>query len=223
MNVTDAVLARRSCRAFLPRPVDEALIRDILDVARHTPSGGNLQPWHVYGLAGDPLRRLVAGVAEKMAITPRGEGTEYEIYPSDLKEPYTSRRFQCGEDLYASLGISRDDKPGRVRQFKKNFQLFGAPAGLFFFIDRQMQPGQWADLGMYIQTVMLLATSHGLATCAQEAWAGWHRTIQSHLDAPENLMLFCGMAIGYQDPRAPVNTLRTGRADPGEVATLTGF
>ncbi len=223
MNVTQAVKARMSCRAFSERTVSRGLVEDLLKRAGQAPSGGNLQPWHVYVLSGDKLAALVADVAKAMKQTPRGEETEYRVYPKDLKEPYFTRRFKCGEDLYASIGVAREDREGRLNQFYRNFALFGAPVGLFFYIDRQMQPGQWSDLGMYMQTLMLLAVEQGLHSCAQEAWAAWHTTVTRHVGAPRHLMLFSGMALGYRDEEAPINSLRTERADLSEFATLAGF
>lgn len=222
MNVTEAVESRMSCRAFLPTPVPGATLRSILAAARWAPSGGNLQPWHVHALAGEPLAGLLAAVRSRLFEHPRGEGFEYEVYPPALGEPYRSRRSRCGEDLYGAIGVPREDRPARLRQFAQNFALFGAPVGLFFFIDRQMGPPQWSDLGMYMQTVMLLAREHGLDTCAQEAWSAWYRTVGEHLQVPPELMLFSGMALGYRDPEAPINRFRTERAPLEEFAVLHG-
>jgi nitroreductase len=223
VNVSDAVASRFSVRALRDTPVPEAVVRAILESASRAPSGGNLQPWHVWVLAGEELARFKALVRERQKTTPMGEGTEYHIYPPNLKDPYRSRRFKCGEDLYATIGIGREDKMGRLMQLAKNYEFFGAPVGLFFAIDRDMQGGQWADLGMYMQTIMLLAREHGLHTCPQEAWAMWHKTVAEFLDMPPELMLFAGMALGYADEDHPINTLRTDRAPLGDVATLKGF
>ncbi len=223
MNVSEALQSRISCRAFLSKPVPEDTLKAILAGAAQAPSGGNLQPWWVYGLTGSALEALRVDVHERMQESPRGDGLEYEIYPPDLKEPYTARRFKCGEDLYASIDIAREDKPGRIEQFKRNFDFFGAPVGLFLYLDRTMGPPQWADCGMFLQSVMLLAREHGLHTCAQESWAQWYATIARHIDPPEELLLFCGLALGYMDEQAPVNRLRTERAGIDEFATLVGF
>jgi nitroreductase len=223
VNVTDALASRMSCRAFLPDAVPEATVRSILDAARQAPSGGNLQPWRVYALAGVPLAELLATVRAKMPTHPRGDGSEYDIYPASLWEPYRSRRFKCGEDLYATIGVARDDKFGRLLQFARNYEFFGAPVGMFFCLDRRMGPPQWSDVGMYMQSVMLLAREHGLHTCAQEAWSVWHRTVGEFLRLPPELLLFAGMALGYRDESAPINRLRTDRAPLGEFAELRGF
>jgi nitroreductase len=223
VNVSEAVASRFSCRAFLDTPVPVATVRAILDAAKQAPSGGNLQPWRVYALTGGPLKELLGIVRSKLPTQPRGDGTEYDIYPPGLVEPYRSRRFKCGEDMYATIGIARDDKFGRLLQFARNFGFFGAPVGLFFCLDRRLGPPQWSDVGMYMQTVMLLAREHGLHTCAQEAWSVWHQTVGEFLQLPAELLLFSGMALGHADLQHPINTLRTDRASLEEFAELRGF
>jgi nitroreductase len=223
MRVSDAIDSRMSCRAFQKTPVPAATIKAILETAKRAPSGGNLQPWHVYVVAGEPLQQFLSIVRSKLRANPRGEGTEYDVYPKEITEPYRSRRFQCGEDMYATISVSRDDKMARLRQFARNYELFDAPVELFFAIDRQMGFGQWADLGMFMQNIMLLARENGLHTCAQEAWAVWHKTIGEFLELPPQLMFFCGMALGYRDESAPINSLRTSRAALEEFATLRGL
>ncbi|GFE81031.1 NADH dehydrogenase [Steroidobacter agaridevorans] len=223
MNVTNAVASRISCRAFLDKPVEKQILVEILETAKRAPSGGNLQPWLVHVLAGQPLAEFLAAIRSKRSMLPVGEGTEYNIYPPELHDPYRARRFKCGEDLYATIGVPRDNKLARIRQFSRNYEFFGAPVGLFFCIDRRMGQDQWADLGMFMQTVMLLARERGLHTCAQEAWAIWHKTIAEFLRLPPDVMLFSGMALGYMDESAPINSLRTERAALDDFATLQGF
>jgi nitroreductase len=223
MKVSTAIDTRMSCRAFLPTLVPESTVRAILEAATRAPSGGNLQPWHCYVLTGGPLARFLDVIRRRLAQHPRGEGAEYDVYPPGLTEPYRSRRYKCGEDMYATIGVPREDKPARLRQFACNYAFFGAPVGMLFCIDRQMGPPQWADLGMYMQSVMLLAREHGLHTCPQEAWAVWHAAVGEFLGLPAELMLFSGMALGYRDEAAPINTLRTERAPLAEFATLRGF
>ncbi|MGB3809183.1 MAG: nitroreductase family protein, partial [Parvibaculum sp.] len=138
MKVSEALKTRITCRAFLDKPVSEATVRAILDGAKWAPSGGNLQPWHVYVLAGARRTEFLDLIAEKQKTNPFGEGSEYPIYPKDLKDPYKARRFKCGEDMYATIGVPREDKAGRLMQFANNFRAFGAPVVLFFAIDRQM-------------------------------------------------------------------------------------
>lgn len=220
MKVSDALASRKSIRAFRSDPVPRATIEAILRAAARAPSGGNLQPWKVHVLMGAARDELVRRTRERMAENPRGGVPEYHIYPPELTEPYKTRRFQVGEAMYATMGIPREDKARRLMQFVRNWEFFGAPVGLIVSIDRQMQEGQWADLGMFLQSIMLLAREHGLHTCAQEAWAPFHETIRAYLDIPSEEMIFCGMAIGHADEAAPINTLVSDRAPLGEWATF---
>jgi nitroreductase len=217
-TVTDAILSRHSCRAFDPRPVDPAVLRNLLDTARFAPSGGNLQPWVVHVLSGQSLARFRAMLAPKVKTAPLGRAAEYHVYPPDLKEPYRSRRYKVGEDLYGLIGVKREDKAGRVRQFARNFDFFGAPAAMFMFVDRAMGPPQWSDIGMFLQNLMLLAREQGLETCPQEAWTAWHREVAEFLHVGPELMLFCGLALGYGDHGAPINRLRAERVTADEFA-----
>ncbi len=217
MNVTEAVQARKSARAFLSKPVPEDVIRKILADAARAPSGGNLQPWKTYVMAGAARDELVRRVREKWAAGVYGEGTEYAIYPADLGEPYNTRRRVVGFALYDLAGVKSGDRKARSIQMFKNYELFGAPVCMIFTIDRNMGLGQWADLGMYIQNVMLLALDHGLVTCPQEAWANWHKTLTEMLSIPAQEMVFCGLAVGYEDTSDVVNTLRTPRAGLEDV------
>ena len=220
MKVSQAIKTRISTRAFLDKPVALDTIRQILTAASKSPSGGNVQPWHVYVVSGPRLKAFSAEIMEKQKEQRFGEGTEYDIYPPDMPETYKERVFQCGEDLYGTLGIPREDKPRRRAQFARNFLFFGAPVALFFAIDRQMGKPQWADLGMFMQNIMLLAREHGLHTCPQEFWAMWHKSVAALVDLPPELMLFCGMSVGYMDEDHPVNTLRTQRATLEDFAVF---
>jgi len=222
MNVTEAVDKRMSVRAFKPDPVPGALLRDILHKAGRAPSGGNVQPWKIYAITGQPLAALKRRVAERRAAGDV-ETPEYDVYPPALWEPYRSYRFECGEDLYRAIDIPREDRAGRLAQLERNFCFFDAPVGLFFFLERRMGPPQWADLGMYMQTVMLLAVESGLDTCAQEFWARWPKTVAEQLGAPAEQILWSGMALGYRDPNHPINTLRTRRAAFEDFANMQGF
>ena len=216
MNVSDAVAQRKSIRAFLDTPVDDAAITKLLEKAARAPSGGNVQPWRVYVVNGATTERFLKFLdASDIKDTP-----EYAIYPKDLTSPYRDSRFKVGEDMYALLGIPREDKAARFAHLARNYSFFDAPAGLFCFVDRQMGPPQWSDLGMFLQTFMLLAQEAGLDTCAQEAWAMRANTVRAFVGAPDNLMLFCGIALGHKDPDKPVNSLVSEREPLDQWATF---
>ena len=215
MNVTEAVHRRRSIRAFLPTPVDDPVIADLLTTAARAPSGGNVQPWRVYVVNGDAMARFRAFIADRDIEPPA-----YDIYPKKLTEPYRTSRFKVGEDMYALLGIGRDDKAGRLAQFAKNLDFFGAPAAIFCFIERQMGSPQWSDLGMFLQTFMLLAQEAGIDTCPQEAWAVYEQAVSEFVGAPEEQRIFCGVALGHADQDQPINALETTREPLETFATF---
>ena len=219
MNVDEALKARISTRAFKSDPVSESLVRDILEVARLAPSGGNLQPWRVVAVAGAEKDAIIA-LAK--AHLPGDEGA-YPVYPANLWEPFRSRRFKVGEDMYAILGIPREDKAARLLNLSKNFTFFGAPCALFFITDTRMGHSQWAHLGMLMQSIALAAVERGLASCMQEAWARMRTPLHAHFGLGETELIYCGMALGYADETAPINTLRSDRAAVDEIAELRGF
>lgn len=223
MNVQEAVDSRRSVRDFLPTPVPGEVIRRVLTQALRAPSGGNLQPWHLHLVGGEALDGLKATMRDRVPEAPGGEGSEYDIYPKELVAPYRDRRFAVGEAMYARLGIPREDKDARRRWFARNYAFFGAPLALFCTVDRRMGPPQWSDLGMFLQSVMLLLRAEGLDSCAQECWAIYPQTIGEFLKLPAERMLFTGMAIGYAKRDGPIDTLVTERAPLSEVADFIGI
>jgi nitroreductase len=213
MHVSEAVVRRKSVRQFLPDPVDDATIRELLELSARAPSGGNVQPWRIYVVNGDSMQRFREFIVDQ----PMAPG-EYEIYPASLWEPYRTNRFAVGEQMYATIGVARDDKAGRLAQFARNGDFFGAPAALFCFIDRRMGPPQWSDLGMFLQTFMLLAQERGIDTCPQEYWSVHHAAVREYCAAPDEELLFCGMAIGHADWQAPINSLESERMPLDEWA-----
>ena len=207
MDVTEAVDSRKSIRAFLDKAVDDSLIKELLEKSSRAASGGNLQPWKIYVINGKTMNSFHKFQSEWT----EPETPAYAIYPENLKEPYKTSRYEVADDMYSLLGIERGDKEARFKQVLKNYEFFGAPAAFFCFVDRQMGRPQWSDLGMFLQTFMLLAREAGLDTCPQEAWAMKQESVTAFVEAPDELMLFCGMAIGYQDESEKVNELRTSR------------
>lgn len=207
MNVSQAIESRVSVRSFLDKPVKKSIIENLLIKASRSPSGGNLQPWKIFVLNGKAMKDFL----KFQGNWKKPENPAYEIYPPNLKEPYRTSRYELGEQMYSLLGIPREDKEARIRQVMKNFNFFGAPAAIFCYVDRQMGPPQWSDLGMFLQTFMLLAQEAGLDTCAQEAWSMKHDSVSEFVKAEDSDILFCGMAIGYRDDSAVVNSLKSER------------
>jgi nitroreductase len=214
MNVTEAVFSRTSIRSFLEDPVSDELLKTLLEKASRAASGGNLQPWKIFIVNNSAMKDFL----EFQEGWTEPEVPAYEIYPPKLKEPYRTSRFELGEQMYELLGIGRENKEARIAQVMENFRFFGAPCAFFCFIDRQMGPPQWSDLGMFLQTFMLLAKEAGLDTCAQEAWSMKHDSVSKFVKAEDSDMLFCGMAIGYRDDTATVNSLKSERRPLNEWA-----
>lgn len=223
MNIQEAVASRRSVRNFLATPVLAPVIRRVLEQALRAPSGGNFQPWHLHIVGGERLDALKALMRERLQETPRGEGSEYDIYPRELAPPYRDRRHAVGEQMYERLGVPREDRFARLRWFARNYEFFGAPLALFCSVDRRMGPPQWSDLGMLLQTVMLLLRAEGLDSCAQECWAAFPKTVGEFLALPPERMLFTGMAIGHADPGHVLDGFRAERAPLDEVAEFIGL
>ncbi|WP_432768505.1 MAG: nitroreductase [Sphingopyxis sp.] len=223
LSVTDALHKRRSVRAFTDRPVDPALLAKIFAAAQRAPSGGNLQPWQATVLTGAPWQTVQDAVAARIAMGRAGHEPEYDIYPKGLTDPWETRRFGVGEGLYAALGIPREDKAARLAQFMNNYRGFGAPVMLFLHCSRIMGPPQWSDMGMWLQSVMLLLVEHGLASCPQECWAMYGATIRRTLALPDDQILFTGLAVGYADDAAPVNQWSVPRVGLEDVIDWQGF
>jgi len=225
MNVYEALASRRSVRDFLPTPVSGEVIRRVLQAAARSPSGGNVQPWHIDVVGGVRLDALKALMRERLQAVAEGkhhEDTEYDIYPKELIAPYRDYRFQLGEQMYAALGIPREDKAARLQWFARNYQFFGAPLALFCSVDRSMGPPQWSDLGMFLQSVMLLLREEGLDSCPQECWSVYPRTVSEFVGIPAQRMLFCGMAIGHANNDHPVNQFVSERAALAQFASFQG-
>lgn len=223
MDVSTAVAQRISTRGFLDTPLSEADVRDWLNDAQRSPSGGNVQPWRVIAVTGDAKQAIIDLAQKKLGESPMGEPTDRPIYPEGLWGVYEDRRRRVGHMLYETLGIPRENKMSRLAWFANNFQFFGAPLALFFVIDERMGHGQWAHTGMYMQTLALLAEERGWGTCMQECWGILRPSLKAHFELGESEMVYCGMAVGVPDKDNVVNTLRAERAPQDEVAELRGF
>jgi nitroreductase len=207
----------------LPTPVSRETVHAILDAARWAPSGGNLQAWRVIVVTGEERVRVTQLAQRALLANPEGEGGEYPIYPPSLWEPLRTRRYALGEAMYALLKIPREDRAGRLARFARNYELFGAPVGLFFVIDRRCGHGQWAHLGMLMQSIALAALDHELGTCMQEAWGAVRTTLGAHFGLADTEVLYCGMSLGVPDAAHPVNHLRSERAPVEDFAVFKGF
>jgi nitroreductase len=223
MNVTKAVTSRRSIRKFLDKPVDKAILEQVLKTAQRSPSGGNTQPWNAVVVGGDELVRITDAVKAKAATAPMGENIEYAIYPKNLEGRYEQQRRAVGIEMFNSVGLERGDGAGRIAQMAQNWDSFGAPVQLFTYTKKYMGPPQWSDMGMWLQTVMLLLREAGLDSCSQEIWAMYGTHMRELLDIDDDHIFFCGMAIGYRDPDAPINNFDVPRVSIDEAIGFRGF
>jgi nitroreductase len=223
-DAIDSIIKRRfASRSFTGRTVPRQTIADILDVARFTPSGANIQPWRVYVVAG-AKKEEISRVLWKAHEEARDEhASEYQYYASPLPEPYASRRDEFGRLFYGALGIDRSDAAARSRQTSKNYGFFGAPVGLIIAIDRRLAIGSWLDLGMFIQNVMIAAGARGLQTCPQETFAKYQALLRTLLPIPSEEMIVCGMSIGFVEQATASAGSLMPKADVSEFAQFVDF
>jgi nitroreductase len=220
----EALRTRKSVRGFKPDPVPRGRVEEILALAARAPSGSNIQPWHVYAIAGAAKEVLSRELVEDyMERGGKGQAQEYHYYPREWREPYIGRRRKLGWSLYGLLGIGRDDKEKMRRQHARNYEFFGAPVGLIFTLERDMEVGSWLDLGIFLGGIMAAARGFGLDTCAQAAFAPYHPILRRHLPIADDQIVVCGMSLGYADPAEPANALETERLAVAEFTTFTGF
>ena len=220
----EAIATRRSVRAFLPTPVDRATVEELLALASRAPSGTNIQPWKVHVAAGAARDRLCHAILDALDRDgPAAYKREWNYYPQSWREPFLGRRRKIGWDLYGLLGIKKGDFEGTEKQRRRNYEFFGAPVGLIFTLDQDLEIGSWLDLGIFIGALAIAARGRGLDTCPQAAFADFHAVIRRQLGIPETEIIICGMGVGYADPDAVENRLVTERASAREFATFEGF
>ena len=210
MNILDALQQRKSVRAFLDQEVEKEKIDTILAAASHAPSGANIQPWQVAVVSGETKKRLQTQIEKNFREGKRGPA-DYQYYPKEWNNPYKLRRINCGQQMYSSLEIARSEKHRKREQWAANYRSFDAPVMLLFFMDATMETGSYLDYGMFLQSIMLAALDQGLATCPQASLADYPEIIKTALNYPQDSILLCGMALGYEDKEAPINSYRTPR------------
>ena len=220
MKVSEAVASRRSIRQFIDKPVALETLQRVLTRAQMAPSGCNFQPWQATVLAGEPLRAM----QEKMLATAPEDPAEYSWMAPEVLPEYQARLQGMGASLYGAMGIGRDQADMRATFSRNNILSFGAPAVLLCYFPRVMGPPQWSDVGMWLQTVMLLLREEGLDSCPQEFLAMYARLIKEHIGvSDESHIFFCGIAIGYRDDSVTVNQFERQRAPLDEVVQFVGF
>ena len=219
MNLKDIIKSRYSVRSFTKKNVDIEIIKEMLQISKCAPSGGNIQPWKVYVVTGNAKEKLIEralsncdnGVQEKI---------EYEIYPNPLDEEYKKRRSECAKDMYAALSIEQDDIESRLTQIRENFKFFGAPVGMIITIDKAFAVNGWGHVGMFIQNICLSAIDNDMGTCLQESWSIYPETVKDVLNIPDNEVVWCGIALGYPNLEHPINNYRTSRESIDKFVTF---
>jgi nitroreductase len=222
--VDDAITSRQSVRAFLPTPVDRSTVEQLLGLAARSASGSNIQPWRVRVVTGeikDSLTKAIFNAVDRDGF--ERYQREWNYYPVSWREPFLGRRRKIGWDMYSLLGVAKGDFEGTKQARMRNYEFFGAPVGMIFTLDEDLEIGSWLDLGIYLGTLMVAARSRGLHTCPQAAFADFHKLIRPLLNIPDKEIIICGMALGHIDPNAPVNRLHTERAPLSDYASFDGF
>ena len=206
--------ARHSVRGYLPQPVDDAVIDQAVRTALWTPSNCNVQPWSVHLVSGLALRTLGQAMAARAQT-----GKPHPDVPMDTayKDAYRARQIGSAKALYGAMGIARDDHAGRTAAFLRNLDAFGAPHAFFVFLPAGFGTREAADLGGFVQTLLLSLTAQGLGSCAQGALSLYPEVVRQHLGLPEGPQLLCGIAFGHEDPAHPANRARTDRADLDQI------
>jgi nitroreductase len=219
-DVFDAARTRRSVRAYNSDPVPPEVLREIVELGGQAPSGSNVQPWRVHVLTGETLKRLGAAIQRAFVTDEPGHVRDYNYYTDPIDEPYLTRKRECGWGLYGTLGIGRGDREKSKAYRARNYNFFGAPAGLVFTIDRKLERGSWLDCGMFLQTIMLAARARGLHTCPEASIASFPDVVRRELRISRDWTVICGMALGYADPDAIVNTFRPPRIAVDDYAVF---
>lgn len=218
MHAEDALISRRSIRAFKPDPVPTALMRRMLEAARWAPSGSNIQPWKIHVLNGGSRQRYTEAL---LAAETNNEAREmeYNYYAPEWREPFLARRRACGFGLYGAMGVPRDDREGRREAFLSNYKFFGAATGLLFWIPSDLEHGSWIDYGTFIQSISIAARGWGLSTIAQGALGEYPHVAHEMFGIGDDYTLIGGMSIGWPDEDAPVNLFQPERLDVDEFTT----
>ena len=212
MNIKEAIEKRFSVRAYTKEVPDIETIKAILKTAGTAPSGGNIQPWKVYVLSENAKNELSKKTLYNFDNGVQ-EDIEYDIYPKPLADEYKKRRYECGADMYNALAIGKDDLDSRFKQIRENYNFFGAPLGMIITIDKSFGKNGWGHVGMFLENLWLSAIDHGLGICLQESWSIYPKTVKEFTKHPDNEIVWCGVAVGYEDSSNPINQYRTKRED----------
>ena len=219
MSVINILKQRKSVRAFLDKEVQKEQIKTILESAKLAPSGVNMQPFNVCVVSGKKKIDIENKMLEAFDNNQK-ETMDYQYYPLEWKEPYKSRRKDMGLLMYQTLDIKREDKEKQIQQWRENYKAFGAPTVLYFFIDSTLEKGSYLDYGMFLQSIMLVAQELGLGTCPMASLAEFPMIVKDELNIDKDKVLLCGIALGYEDTNAKINSFKTNRIKLEEFTTF---
>ena len=220
ISVKEAIISRRSVRQFLPDPIPDEVIKDILEISSRAPSGTNIQPWNVHVLTGKFKDKVCTKASESFMDPSKENKNDRVHYMEKFRDPYITRRRKVGWDLYNLLDIKKGDYEKTKLFHVKNFSFFGAPVGLLFTIEKDLGWMSWLDYGMFIQNICVAARAYGIHTCPQAAWSSVHNDIAPIINITDNHLIHCGMSLGIEDTNAKVNNLRTERANLNEFVNF---
>ena len=213
----EVLTARRSVRGFKNKPLSPSLIEEIFSQAQLSPSNCNTQPWHVHVVSGELCQRFASHFQEAMMA---GDISLDFPYEGRYEGAYKDRQYDAAYQLYAAMGIARDDKVKRNEAFFRNFNFFGAPHVAFIFMDEGFGVREAADIGMYAQSLMLSITACGAASCPQTALSFHADYVRSELGIDATKKLLFGISFGYENPDEPANAAKVGRAALAETVTF---
>jgi nitroreductase len=231
--LSNLIHSRRSTRDFLSTPIPESLLNTILEDANWAPSGSNVQPFRIAIASGEVRAKISAelcvrfdramkaqagGIVDKLKmITTKGAMPDGDFKVNfEYPKEFMPRKQATGQGLYEILNIERSDKAARDKQLRRNFEFFGAPTAIFFFIHKTFNEYAAIDAGIFMQTLMLSAHDHGLASCPQAALGTWGSPVRAVFDIPKEYKLISGLSMGYAAQSA-VNHYNPGRGTVEEL------
>ncbi len=211
MDVTNTIKSRFSVRKYIDKPVEKKLIYKILDIARFSPSGHNMQPWEVAIVTGKTKEELSKRLMDDFD-NKKMRNYDYNYAVRNMPAFINNRRKACNAAIFKHKHIDpAADKEALHEHIMENFKFFGAPVELFFLREKHLGDGTLIDIGIFAQSVMLAAWEFGLGSCAQASIAAYPDTIRNTLKLPDNKIVLFGIALGYPDLENYINKLRMDR------------
>ena len=230
MEIIEAIRSRRSIRSFKSKPIPKVVLKELLDTCRWAPSGSNLQPWEFAILGGTVLEELKARLVKKAESEWDNSCLKYRnIYPDipmvELPEPYLQRTIK----LRAHIDTHQFPPGTKMVDVKRavyrlyGARFYGAPNALIIYIEKALCPKYLFDIGVIAQTICLAAANYGLGTCIMGMVVYWPDIIRELIKITQSKAIVLGIAIGYPDTKAPVNTFKRTRETTNTFTQWYGF